>query len=73
MDRILIRFNTKFEEDVEKRPWRILVNGVETLAERVLISTPGETIQEDVGGIPKYHIMCFGKVKWAGRTATICD
>lgn len=29
-NRILIRFNTKFEEDTQKRKWRVLVDGVES-------------------------------------------
>lgn len=72
MDRILLRFNTKFEEDQEKRTWRVLVNGTETLADKVIIRyVCCETIQEDVDGIPKYHILCFGKVNWQGNTAII--
>lgn len=72
MDRVLLRFNTKFEEDPLKRTWRVLVNGVETLAEKVYINIPGETIQEDVApGVTKFHILCYGKVHWEGDIATV--
>ena len=71
MDRILLRFNTKFEEDPARRTWRVLVNGAETLASKVIIKVNGETIQEDVAGIPKYHILCIGCVVWDGSIATI--
>lgn len=67
MSRILIRFNTKFEDDPQKRKWRVLEDGVEKLAHKVLISTDAETIQEDVDGIPKYHIMCHGSVHWTNN------
>lgn len=70
MDRILLRFNTKFEEDSLKRTWRVLVNGEETLAAKVIIQVIGETIQEPVDGIQKYHILCHGKVIWNKGTDT---
>ena len=64
-DRILIRFNTKFAEDPEGRCWRVLVNGEETLAHRVQISVPCETITEAIAtGEIKHHFLCDGQVQW---------
>jgi hypothetical protein len=63
--RILLRFNTKFAEDPEKRTWRVLVNGEETLAHKVLIKIPCETITEPIStGEIKHHFLCYGKVEW---------
>ena len=73
MDRILIRFNTKFEEDPQKRTWRVLVNGQERLAEKILVRAMGETIQEAVNGVHKYHVMFYGTVTWNGDIATISN
>jgi len=61
-DRILVRFNTKFQEDPDQRHWRVLVNGQETLAHRVEINVPAKTVMEQVGSEEKYHILCYGKV-----------
>ncbi|MFZ4508263.1 MAG: hypothetical protein ACOYON_11275 [Fimbriimonas sp.] len=63
--RILVRFNTKFTEDPEGRTWRVLVDGVETLAHKVMIDTPTETITESIStGEVKHHILCHGRVEW---------
>lgn len=64
-DRVLLRFNTKFADDPERRTWRVLVNGKETLAHKVLIKIPCETITEPIStGEIKHHFLCFGKVTW---------
>lgn len=66
MDRILVRFNTKFAEDPLKRGWRVLVNGEEQLAHRVDIQVPCETITEPIStGEIKHHFLCFGYVHHA--------
>ena len=70
-DRILVRFNTKWEQDSQKRQWRVLVNGVESLAHKVAIKTPLETIEEQVAGEQKFHFLCFGKVIWNNSLAQI--
>jgi hypothetical protein len=63
--RILIRFNTKFEEDSEKRKWRLLVDGEESLAHKITFYTFGETITETIPtGEVKHHILCEGTVRW---------
>jgi len=70
-NRILVRFNTKWEQDPAERQWRILVNGVESLAHRVNIQIPCQTIMEPVEGCEKYHFLCYGKVEWDGTYANI--
>lgn len=61
---ILIRFNTKWEDDPQKRQWRILVEGKETLASHISIKVPCYTIEEPVDGIKKFHFLCVGQVNW---------
>ncbi len=63
-DRILVRFNTKWQNDPQKRQWRVLVNGVEALAHKVDIRTASETIEEEIAGEQKFHFLCFGKTVW---------
>ena len=70
-DRILVRFNTKWRDDWQNRQWRILVNGVETLAHKVVINTQMETIEEEVSGEQKFHFLCSGKVIWDKTNAEI--
>lgn len=71
-NRILVRFNTKWTEDGEKRKWRVLENGIETLAHDVSITIPCTTIQEDVEGSgTRWHFLCYGGVTWNGSSASI--
>lgn len=63
--RILIRFNTKADQDPLKRCWRVLQDGVETLAHRVVTYTTCETITEPIeSGEIKHHFLCYGNVVW---------
>lgn len=63
--RILIRFNTKFEEDSLSRKWRVLVDGVESLAHKVKIHGICETITEPIAsGEIKHHFLCVGYLIW---------
>jgi hypothetical protein len=63
--RILVRFNTKFETDILKRKWRLLIDGVEWLAHKIDIQVPCETITEPIStGEIKHHLLCSGEVKW---------
>ncbi|MBC8063535.1 MAG: hypothetical protein H7Y17_01795 [Chlorobia bacterium] len=65
-DRILVRFNTKVADDPEGRAWRVLVNGVETLAHKVHIEVPCESITEPIAtGEIKHHFLCRGRVRWS--------
>jgi hypothetical protein len=64
MHRILVRFNTKWEQDDQKRRWRILVDGKESLAHKVIIQVEGETVTEPVDGETKDHFLFFGHVDW---------
>ena len=64
-DRILIRFNTKWEQDELKRRWRVLVNGEETLAHNVITYGYCETITEPIStGEIKDHFLAYGRVVW---------
>ncbi len=73
MDRILVRFNTKFGDDPDGRRWRVLVNGSERLAHKVVMMIPCETVTEPiVSGEIKDHFLCFGAVDWqSGDVARI--
>ncbi len=63
--RILIRFNTKFEEDPLKRKWRVLIDGEESLAHKVQTYGPCETVTEPIAtGEIKHHFLCIGFVVW---------
>jgi hypothetical protein len=62
--RILVRFNTKWKEDPEGRKWRVLQDGVETLAHSVNLTIPCTTIQEDVAEGTRWHFLCWGDVEW---------
>jgi hypothetical protein len=70
-NRILVRFNTKWQNDPDKRQWRVLVNGVESLAHKVVIKTTVTTIEEEVAGEQKFHFLCYGQVLWQGTNAEI--
>lgn len=70
-NRILVRFNTKWKEDELLRKWRVLENGVETLAHEVSITIPCKTIQEDVTEGTRWHFLCWGEAVWDGTNATI--
>ncbi len=69
--RILVRFNTKYETDPQRRRWRVLTDGQERLADKVVTHAIWESIEEPVDGIQKYHMMYQGRCKWNGDTATI--
>ncbi len=69
MSRILIRFNTKHEMDAGHRKWRVVIDGIEWLANKVKVNVPCETICEDVGGAEKYHFLCEGEVSWGDNGA----
>lgn len=65
MDRILLRFNTKFLEDPSQRKWRVLVNGEEQLAHQIEVRVPCETITEPIStGEIKHHFLCHGYLHW---------
>jgi hypothetical protein len=61
-NKILIRFNTKWQEDPLKRTWRVLINGEEKLASEVCVEVPSQSTVEDVapgvteGGIKPHPV-----------------
>lgn len=72
-DRILLRFNTKWQDDPTTRKWRVLVNGEEKLARKVYLNLPCETVEEAVDGVAKFHLMCHGRVFWNDGDAYVFD
>lgn len=63
-DRILVRFNNKWEVDKEKRKWRLLINDIEFLVHSIKIKCEANTLEEPINGEPKYHFLCLGIVNW---------
>ena len=61
LDRILVRFNNKWQNDPKHRKWRVLVNGDEILASEVIIKVNSISVEEPVNGEIKYHLKCYGK------------
>ncbi|MBX9766698.1 MAG: hypothetical protein K2X47_05450 [Bdellovibrionales bacterium] len=64
--KIKIRYNTdKDKSDSSLPPWRVLINGEEHLAQRVLLETRSWTTLDEVEpGRLKWHISCDGVVDW---------
>ena len=69
---IKLRYNT---ECIDNRLfWRVLINGVEHLAENVHIKIPVETTADFLAekGVTKHHISCESdSVKWQDDVLTI--
>lgn len=70
-NRILVRFNTKWQVDELKRKWRVLENDIEHLAQDVEVTIPCVSIQEDVQEGTRWHFLCWGDVYWKADKATI--
>lgn len=70
---IKIRFNTEKDKSDPNLPaWRVLISGVEHLAESIEITVPCWTTQDEISpGIIKWHISCVGTPIWNGRICTI--
>jgi hypothetical protein len=70
---IQIRFNTDKEKiDAKLPPWRVLVDGVEHLADSVRIEVPTRTTEDILPtGQKKWHISCEGELHWDSREAVI--
>lgn len=64
--RIMIRFNTDKEKtDATLPPWRVIIDGVEHLAESVSIETRSWTTLDEIApGKMKWHITCDGTPRW---------
>ncbi|MEQ1876566.1 MAG: hypothetical protein ABL958_07965 [Bdellovibrionia bacterium] len=74
MTNIKIRFNTEKEKvDNSLRPWRVLVNGQEHLAEEVKLYVASWTSVDEIEpGRIKWHISCEGEPHW-NSTRTVCE
>lgn len=73
MSEIKIRFNTeKARSDPAAPAWRVLVDGVERLAESVRMDTEMWT-SEDVlpSGETKWHLTGYGEAVWDGLACAI--
>lgn len=70
---IKVRYNTEKDKTDPTLPaWRVLIEGVEHLAESVEFTTPGWTSQDEISpGLIKWHISCRGKVVWNGKNCRI--
>lgn len=64
---IKIRFNTDKEKiNFNLPPWRVLINGVEHLAESVVIETKCWTTQDLIEENKlKWHLTCNGEASWS--------
>jgi adenylylsulfate kinase len=70
---IKIRYNTEKDKTDPTLPaWRVLISGVEHLAEAVELLTPCWTSQDEIApGLIKWHISCRGNVVWNGKVCKI--
>ena len=69
---VQIRFNTDKEKLNAGLPaWRVLVDGVEFLAESVRCEVPTWTTQDTLPtGQKKWHLSCEGEVHWDSPSQT---
>lgn len=70
---IKVRYNTeKDKTDASLPAWRVLVEGVEQLAEKVQIEVPCWTTQDEISpGLIKWHISCVGNPVWNDKICII--
>lgn len=70
---INLRYNTeKDKTNAELPAWRVLINGVEHLAETVEIRTSSRTTKNLINGdLVKWHVSCLGRVEWTGKHCLI--
>ena len=66
MMQIRIRFNTdKDKLDSSLPAWRVIVDGVEYLAEKITLKTDSWTSMDEVSpGRWKWHISAAGTIEW---------
>jgi len=71
MPTIKIRYNTQCRDDVHH--WRVLVDGIETLASEVRIESPSYTTRDLIEGIgEKWHLTTEATtVEWQGSRCVI--
>jgi hypothetical protein len=72
--KIKIRFNTEKEKvDKTLRPWRVIMNGEEHLADQVIVKVPSWTSMDEIApGLIKWHISCDGQCQWS-EDRSICE
>lgn len=69
VDHIQIRYNTRSKN--EEFPWRVIVNGKETLAQDIVIIGNSFGEKSYVDGVAKYNMAVYGKAVWKDGLATI--
>ncbi len=71
---IKIRYNTDKEKiDSSLRPWRVIVDGTEYLADNVVIKTKSWTTLDEVSpGKFKWHMSAVGHIIW-NASQTECE
>jgi hypothetical protein len=72
MNRVSIRYNTNATEN-DTLHWRVLINGVESLAESVEVNTKLWTTKDWIEGVGwKWHISCESdSIQWRGNVCII--
>ena len=70
MKRLMIRFNT---ENQGKLFWRVVVDGVEHLADSVTLYQPSSTSEDTLpDGKKKFHITCwYNRLTWNGTNLIV--
>nr|BFD66478.1 hypothetical protein HAGR004_15000 [Bdellovibrio sp. HAGR004] len=70
---IKIRYNTeKDKTDASLPAWRVLIDGVEHLAESIQVDVPCWTTKDEVQpGLLKWHISCEGEVVWSEKKCLV--
>lgn len=63
---VKLRFNTECKDN--RLYWRVLIGGIEKLAENVVINVKTRTSEDSLlGGIKKWHITCeANNLSWEG-------
>lgn len=69
MSHIQIRYNTKSID--EKLPWRVIVDGQESLAQNIEIIGTAYGEKSYVDGVAKYNLAVDGQVSWDGDSVII--
>jgi hypothetical protein len=72
MNKVNIRYNTKATE-TDTLHWRVVINGVETLASEVEVNVKLRTTKDWIEGVGyKWHITCESdNIQWSGTKCII--
>jgi hypothetical protein len=72
MSTVMIRYNTK-AADNDPMKWRVIIDGVESLADEVIVQGVSRTSTDVIeGGLVKHHVSVNdADVIWVGKTAFV--